>query len=699
MNALNLATKLALLGLMVAQTPNAYCEGDLDYGFAYGGNTYAPIPYLVNSQASTISFSSCVGEDAAVQANGKILVAGTCDLQANGYQYNGVASMMRLNADGTLDTSFGNSPWPSAQAYPGVPGYQFLAAGSYFIGGQISLALRPDGRIVVGGTIADGTRFGAQSLAIAQLTSNGSYDAGFGTGGISIQHFSQSLDDDNQLSRIALDAGGNIAIAGTYFQHKAGTTANTDFLAGRIAADGTSAQLQKFAFDIGGTLADTAKDVAVDSQGRYVIAGSVTPANTALECGVIRIDAATVQLDASFGTQGKQTLSFDTGGFNDDCVSLAMRNDDSILMAANVAGSGVGVALLAASGQLDASFGLKLVSSMGSAWHLASVDRIGLQPWDGRIVLVGETLPTGSCDFCAYDFDIVRLNPEGILDTSFVASTPGSDSGSVLVDFGIERNQYSGGYFTWDHAHAAAFHGHELIVVGESTAFSTNQSYTPQTRFAVTQLSTEDIFRASFDSPPTGIACRAASVSPSGFAAVLAHELDGRPLCIPPVTFNLSGYGSVTACATSMCDAQNPGCPTTLRTPQAGAAQFSVDSSAAVPKATVDISSMPGQLDTFDAPIQYSLFGFGQSCTSTFSNTAFVVTGSLDVQTDHQWGGFPYAVDSVQVDGFSTSASGCDAALINTFLPYYEPSVTQYLQGAVTALLPATYAGTDVCQL
>ena len=689
---------LALL-LSPVQTAFGLSDGDLDYRFQYGGDTYAPLPYVPGQNGT---FSSCNGGDAVVQTDGKVLVAGVCDLSANTntaqYQYTSVATVMRVNADGTLDTSFGNSPWPAPMAYPAIPGYQFLATGTYVVTGKASIAQRPDGRIVVGGSIADLARFGAQSVALAQLQTDGSYDAAFGNAGVSIQHFSQNLDDDNLLNRIALDAQGNIAVAGSYFQHSAASNPNSDFLVGVVAAQGGSAQLQRFAFDIGGDFADAANDIAIDTQGRYVVAGSVTPANSALECGVIRVDPATLQLDSTFGVQGKQTLSFDTGGFDDDCVSLALRSDDSILLVANVSGNDVGLTHLAANGQLDSNFGLKLLSNTGAASALASVDRVYLQPWDSKIVLAGRSGydAGGTCMSCAYDFGIVRLTPTGTLDTAFTTSTPGSVPGSVVVDFGIEVPLLTNYYLTTDRAHSIAFSGHELIAAGQSTAASENQSYLQQGRFAVARLVAEDIFHSTFE-PAAGVACRYGSVSPSAFATLLADKFDGQPLCIPPTSFSVSGLGSVSVCTTSTCGAQTPGCPVTLHA-QAGTGTFTVQPELPTPLATVDISNMPAQIDTFDAPIQYSILGLGQNCTATFSATAFTVSGSLDVQTDHQWGGFPYAVDGATIDSFSTTASGCDATLINALVYYYAPYVTQFLQSSATARLPAAYSGTDVCQ-
>lgn len=677
---------VAVLAVLAARL--AFGEGELDYTFHAGGTTFAPLPYVLDA-----TYASCAGGDVVVQPDGKMLIGGACDLAdltaQSPYQYTAVATVLRLNADGTLDTSFGNAAWPSSMTYPAVPGYQFIATGTVVVSGSVSVALRPDGRIVVGGSFADVTRFNAQSIAIAQLTADGAFDATFGSGGVTTRALAANTGGDNLLSRIAIDGAGRIVIAGSYFAAGSSSSANSDFLFGVIAGDGASATLSSYAFDLGGTLADRALDVAIDSQGRYVFAGSVTPVAAALECGILRVDPATLQPDPTFGGAGAQTFSFDTGGFNDECVALALRGDDSIVLAANVSGTGVGVAHLDASGQYDATFGRRLVPA------LASVGRVAIQSWDGKILLAGDELGSGACGSCAYDFGVVRLTPAGAVDTAFTATTPGSGPGLVVVDFAFEQ-PYPAYFQAFDHAHAIAFDGHDAVVAGTSSADSANQSYVPEVRFAVTRLGVDDIFRADFEAPG-GIACRSGSLSPSGFASHVATTFEGANVCIPPATFSVDGYGSVSVCATSTCGGGVPGCPAVLHT-QPGTAAFTDHSGLPAPSFTLDLSGVPAQLDPFDAPIQYSLFGLGQSCTATFSNSAFAISGTLDIDSDHQWGGFPYAIESVSVDGFTTSATGCLAPLIDAAVADYAPLVTQYLEASVAAMLPATYQGVDVCQ-
>jgi uncharacterized delta-60 repeat protein len=90
----------------------------------------------------------------AFQADGKVLVTGVSFL-SNGVNQQGVA---RLNADGTLDTTFADGTGPS--------------------GGTISLiVVQPDGKILVGGTF---TSFSGQAATgLVRLNSDGTNDSGF----------------------------------------------------------------------------------------------------------------------------------------------------------------------------------------------------------------------------------------------------------------------------------------------------------------------------------------------------------------------------------------------------------------------------------------------------------------------------------------------------------------------------------------
>jgi uncharacterized delta-60 repeat protein len=100
----------------------------------------------------TTAFSSR-GDSAhavAVQNDGKILVAGQSSSVSNAD-----FAIARYAADGKLDTSFGTA---------GKLGHDFFGG----FDGAESIAVQPDGKIVVGGFAANGTRGGYALLRTAK---------------------------------------------------------------------------------------------------------------------------------------------------------------------------------------------------------------------------------------------------------------------------------------------------------------------------------------------------------------------------------------------------------------------------------------------------------------------------------------------------------------------------------------------------
>src|SRR5204863_7256197 len=123
-------------------TQSQLTPGMLDPSFGSGGK-------VVTSIAG-------VGNAVALQSDGKIVVAGG-------------PSVLRFNADGTLDIGFGAAG---------------MAVSANF--GAFSVALQPDGKIVAAGNFVDSSKGGFISCALIRYTSNGAIDASFGAGGIVI---------------------------------------------------------------------------------------------------------------------------------------------------------------------------------------------------------------------------------------------------------------------------------------------------------------------------------------------------------------------------------------------------------------------------------------------------------------------------------------------------------------------------------
>ncbi|MGP0066705.1 MAG: Calx-beta domain-containing protein [Isosphaeraceae bacterium] len=126
--------------------------GQLDPSFGQQG--LALIPFA--------SFSQITG--VGIDPDGKIVVVGT----ANGASHRELA-LLRLNADGSLDTTFGTGGLVTASVSLGDDFAQ-------------AMAIEPDGSILVAGSI--GSASGAAALGLVHFNADGSLDIGFGSGGV-----------------------------------------------------------------------------------------------------------------------------------------------------------------------------------------------------------------------------------------------------------------------------------------------------------------------------------------------------------------------------------------------------------------------------------------------------------------------------------------------------------------------------------
>src|ERR1700716_920066 len=106
--------------------------------------------------------------------------------------------LARYSADGVLDQSFGNKGLVVTRSTQ----RSFVAN---------ALALQPDGRILVAGMVSDLSTASLQ-LAVARYNADGSIDTGFGAGGIAATPVGAA---GATASTLALQPDGRILVAGT----------------------------------------------------------------------------------------------------------------------------------------------------------------------------------------------------------------------------------------------------------------------------------------------------------------------------------------------------------------------------------------------------------------------------------------------------------------------------------------------------
>src|SRR5262245_43372278 len=209
-----------------------------------------------NPYAQLVPFpnGSVSGMAVTVQPDGKAVVAGTFTPSGGGTVHD--FALARLNADGSLDTSFGSGGRVTLDF--GLTGSNQQAA---------AVAVQADGKILVGGSVAtNGT--GAWDFALARLTAAGALDPSFGTGGLETFDFGG---DDFLTGLVLQPADGKIVLAG----HSDQATAAV-FVAARLNPDGSA----DASFGTGGTQTvsfgafDVANAVTLQPDGKILLVGS-----------------------------------------------------------------------------------------------------------------------------------------------------------------------------------------------------------------------------------------------------------------------------------------------------------------------------------------------------------------------------------------------------------------------------------------
>ena len=166
---LALAIVAALTISMAAQA----AIGDLDPTFGAGGK-------VTTFFGSSNSYANAV----AVQSDGKIVVAG-------------IPLLTRYNSDGSLDTTFGNNG---------------IVTNSGIYSGE-DVVIQPDGKILVAGD--PNARRLNSDFWVTRLNSNGSLDTSFGTNGIASHSLNLSSNfGPGDVHSIALGPNGKIVVAG-----------------------------------------------------------------------------------------------------------------------------------------------------------------------------------------------------------------------------------------------------------------------------------------------------------------------------------------------------------------------------------------------------------------------------------------------------------------------------------------------------
>ena len=348
----------------------------------------------------------------SLQPDGKLIAAGAS---------NGPAVVVRYNADGTLDTSFGDDPDGD-----GVRSGKRLVD----IGDEESNVLEAQGvafdslgRIIVAVQFHhnnSGTEF-----AVVRLTSDGILDPTFGPGGE--EGTGEEIDfgsDREHIQDVAIDSQDRIIVVGYYEDEDFGNVFAVARLNSRGELDFGFGEAGTAIVDFGGNGSE-AHSVAIDSQGRIVIAGLHTD-ETGYDFAVARLttDGA---LDPDFDTDGKATIDFDSS--HSDSFGVAVDSHGRIVVAGyshqGATGFDFAVARLTSAGVVDPGFDGdgKATVDLGSSRDFGNGVAVDAED---RVVVAGQSYDetTGG------NFAIVRFTVAGAADSEF------ADEGKIRTDFG-----------------------------------------------------------------------------------------------------------------------------------------------------------------------------------------------------------------------------------------------------------------------
>lgn len=270
-----------------------------------------------------------------------------------------------------------------------------------------AMAVQADGKVVTVGYTS--TNAGGTDIAVMRHLRDGTPDAGFGNGGRVVTAIAAGRGSD-QAFAVAVQPDGRILVAGT----TATGSTDLDFALLRYRPDGTL----DAGFGTGGKVitsfgasTDRIHAIAIQDDGRIVVAGDSDQGTT-----TTGIDFALARyrpdgtLDAGFGNGGKVLTAIRAGSARDSAYALLLQPAGGETRIVAVGGEGDFVAArYTAAGALDAGFGQG--GKLAGVWGNATIGAARAVARDAdKLVIAGQI---------QNDVALARLNADGSLDAGF----------------------------------------------------------------------------------------------------------------------------------------------------------------------------------------------------------------------------------------------------------------------------------------
>jgi uncharacterized delta-60 repeat protein len=398
--------------------------GDFDQSFGAGGKVVVDV------------FGPDSAQTVVVQSDGKILVAGQSGVRGDvDPPMSADVSVVRLNSDGSLDTTFGNDGkvllesrgWSGHDAT--VP-MLVMGDGKLLVGGSGMHRLNPDGSLdmtfgVNGATtttayvssmvvMPDGHIMASTGTTLTRFNDDGTLDTTFGMNGV----LTPSVDSAQRVSvqDMSVQLDGKLLVLAN--ARMVGATSNVMMLM-RFNADGTLDS------SLGGSGQSvvalpehmTAEGVSLRllDDGEFLVAGNghYRDDHSSYAGTLLVRFSRNGHLDQSFGDHG---VMFDRNSMDNMVRGVAVQSDGKILVSGN-GDSAISLYRYNADGSRDASFGsngrFETRMENNPDW-CESATGVALQP-NGQIVLLGQidlsafTVDDPTSVFAASDLFVMRL--------------------------------------------------------------------------------------------------------------------------------------------------------------------------------------------------------------------------------------------------------------------------------------------------
>ncbi len=398
---------IAAFPLVQAQSA---APGDLDTTFGSGGKVVTPITSL-NDRPTRVR----------IQPDGKIVTVGVVTDNDFGSLIN--SFLVRHNADGTVDNSFGTN------------GSVVLGSLSEAIDFQDFVILQ-DGKLLVtanksinGGTPTD--------LLIYRYTANGTLDAAFGTNGV----ITTPLGSGTWEQRIVLQPDGKFVVASQTYNSQTSEVAVVRYNSnGTLDTTFGTGGITKTSVGIGNGFLRVS-EILVQTDGKLLVAGRALFGSDG-NIFVLRYNPNGT-LDTSFGANG--IVQTDVDNLYNRVGGMALQPDGKIIVNGSnftsydpVSPLSSSIVRYNANGTLDNTFGtngiVRITEPPSQNYPAGIAFALAVQQ-NGKILTAGERNRT---------FAISRYNSNGTIDTSFgtngVVITPIGDIPGGIFSIALQRD-------------------------------------------------------------------------------------------------------------------------------------------------------------------------------------------------------------------------------------------------------------------